>query len=101
MSYEIGSGGPTSFNDYMSEELRNAVTEIKDLVNHPEHYTHNEHGIECIQAIQASMSAEEFQGFLKGNTMKYLWRYKYKGKPKQDLEKAQWYLNKLLESVDE
>lgn len=83
MSYEIGSG----------EDIP------MDEVNHPEHYTHNEHGIECIQAIQASMTAEEFQGFLKGNTLKYLWRYRYKGKPKQDLEKAQWYLNRLIQTL--
>lgn len=68
-----------------------------DPVNHPTHYNHS--GIECIQAIQASMSPEEFQGYLKGNVMKYLWRYRYKGNPQQDLKKAAWYLNKLVEEV--
>jgi len=71
-----------------------------DEVNSPAHYKLNEHGVECIEAIEASMSADEFQGYLKGNTMKYLWRYKYKGKERQDLEKAKWYLNKLAETVD-
>lgn len=68
-----------------------------DEVNKPEHY--NTGAVECIDAIKASMSAEEFKGYLKGNTIKYLWRYNYKGKPKQDLQKAQWYLNKLIEEV--
>jgi malate/lactate dehydrogenase len=45
------------------------------------------------------MSDEEFQGYCKGNAMKYLWRYKYKGKPVEDLKKAQWYLEKLIASV--
>jgi hypothetical protein len=68
-----------------------------DEVNKPDHY--NTGAVECIDAIKASMSAEEFKGYLKGNTIKYLWRYNYKGKPKQDLQKAQWYLNKLIEEV--
>ena len=58
-----------------------------DMVNSPPHY--NQYGIECIQAIKASMSHLEFCGYLKGNAMKYLWRYRYKGKQKEDLEKSQ------------
>ena len=41
-----------------------------DLVNNPPHY--NQFGIECIEAIQASMTEKEFLGYLKGNTTKYL-----------------------------
>jgi len=70
----------------------------KDKVNNPPHY--NTHGIECIQAIQASMSKEEFKGYLKGNVLKYIWRYTYKGKPLEDLKKAEWYLKKLMKGVD-
>lgn len=69
---------------------------MTDIVNNPSHY--NQAGIECIQAIQASMNAEQFRGYLKGNIEKYLWRYEYKGKPVEDLKKAQWYLNKLIEA---
>ena len=69
-----------------------------DPVNNPAHYNHK--GVEAIAAIEASMTDEEFQGYLKGNCMKYLWRYKYKGKPVEDLKKAQWYLEKLIASVD-
>ena len=71
---------------------------INDPVNNPAHYNHK--GVEAIAAIEASMTDEEFQGYLKGNCMKYLWRYKYKGKPVEDLKKAQWYLEKLIASVD-
>ena len=66
-----------------------------DEVNHPPHYNNGK--VECIEAIEASMSKEEYKGYLKGNALKYLWRYNYKGKPQQDLQKAQWYLNKLIE----
>ena len=45
------------------------------------------------------MSNEEFQGYLKGAALKYLWRYKYKQAPVEDLRKAKWYLDKLLKEV--
>jgi hypothetical protein len=80
-----------------AETLRDRRVPAQDEVNRPEHY--NSGSIECIEAIKASMSPEEFKGYLKGNSLKYLWRYSYKGKPKQDLEKAKWYLERLIESV--
>ena len=64
-----------------------------DPVNHPSHYASG--GIECIDAIEASMSAEEFQGYCKGNLIKYTWRYRDKG-GLQDLHKANWYLDRLI-----
>ncbi len=64
-----------------------------DLVNRPAHYTGS--SIECISAIEASMNEVQFKGFLKGQVMKYLWRYEHKGNPLQDIEKAEWYLGKL------
>ena len=68
-----------------------------DLVNNHPHY--NQFGIECIEAIQASMTEKEFLGYLKGNTTKYLWRYNYKGKPLEDLQKAKWYLDKMINII--
>lgn len=65
-----------------------------DVVNSPEHYRQG--GIEAIDAIKASMTREEFKGYLKGNAQKYLWRYRHKGKPIEDLRKAKWYLDRLL-----
>lgn len=68
----------------------------KDNVNHPEHYTSG--GIECIDAIQAALTPEEFRGFLKGNVIKYTWRERKKG-GSESLEKARWYINRLLGKV--
>ena len=65
----------------------------EDVVNKPPHYNKGE--IECINAIEASMTKEEFAGYLKGNVVKYVWRYNYKGKPKEDLDKSHWYLERL------
>ena len=70
-----------------------------DLINNPSHY--NTGDIECIEAIQASMTTRQFQGYLKGNVMKYVWRHEYKGKMLNDLSKANWYLNKLIETHEE
>ena len=64
-----------------------------DSVNHPHHYTAG--GIECIEAIKASMTAIEFAGYLKGNCMKYLWRYQNKG-GQESLRKCEWYLKRLI-----
>ena len=72
--------------------------EYRDPVNRPSHYTAG--GIECIDAIKASMSTEAFLGFLKGNVQKYMWRYEKKVAPVEDLKKAQWYLSKLIEEQE-
>lgn len=63
-------------------------------VNHPAHYTTGE--IECIDAIRAALTPEEFRGFLKGNVIKYTWRERLKGGI-ESMKKARWYLNKFLE----
>jgi len=68
-----------------------------DMVNHPSHYTQG--GIECIEAIRASMSPEAFQGYCKGNVMKYIWRASLKNGV-EDLKKAQVYLGWMIESVE-
>lgn len=79
--------------NYMYGNLQETVN---SSVHTPIHYKFNKHSIECIDAIQASMSNEEFKGYLKGNFLKYAWRYSYKGKPLEDLEKAEWYLKRLI-----
>ena len=70
-----------------------------DPVNHPDHYTDG--GIETITILQAKLSDEEFRGYCRGNAIKYLSRAgKKTPDPKQDYEKAQWYLNKLVEVTE-
>ena len=91
---------PTAHEIYKRFNIEAEVTEEEDeedTVNNPSHY--NTGSIECIEAIEESMTPEAYRGYLKGNCMKYLWRYDYKGKPVEDLEKAQWYLAKLLKEV--
>lgn len=68
-----------------------------DPVNHPSHYTSG--GIECITAIKASMTPDAYKGYLKGNILKYIWRFESKGKPAEDLKKARTYLEWLIKEV--
>lgn len=88
------------FPGFDADDLCDAAEkEVFNKVNHPLHYTLGANGIECIDAIKASMSGYEFRGYLKGNVMKYLWRYRLKGRDKEDLQKAQWYLNRLIDEL--
>jgi hypothetical protein len=67
-----------------------------DPVN-PSHYKQG--GIECIEAIKAAL-CEGFPDYLRGNVMKYLWRYKEKGGV-EDLRKSAWYLDRLFKEAGE
>ncbi len=71
--------------------------QMEDMVNSPIHY--NKAGIETIDALEA-MLVDGFDYYLQGNIVKYLWRYRYKNGV-EDLKKAQWYLNKLIEHHDD
>ena len=67
-----------------------------DNINHPKHYTMGK--IETIEAISAALGDEGFQSYCAGNIIKYVFRYKYKG-GKESLEKARWYLDRLISEV--
>lgn len=71
--------------------------ESEDPVNLPAHYRTG--NIECIDYIKDMMSPEAYRGYLLGNVTKYLHRYRFKGKPQEDLKKAMWYLTQLQQEV--
>ena len=80
-----------------NDELFELVSDEKaaDAVNHPAHYTQG--SIECIDAIRvATTGLNGFEGYYTGNIMKYLWRWKLKNGV-EDLEKAKWYLDRLIQ----
>ena len=66
------------------------TTWANDPVNSPNHYTRSHPGMECIE-LTADTS------FCLGNAIKYLWRYHGKGRPVEDLEKARWYLCRVID----
>lgn len=70
-----------------------------DAVNSPAHYTQGK--FETIDVIlDATKHLSGNEGYLVGNIIKYLSRYHFKN-GQEDLEKARWYLNKLLELLQE
>ena len=70
----------------------------RDSVNHPEHYTAG--GIECIEAIKAATEGlPGIQAVCVGNAIKYVWRFSRKNGA-EDIEKAIWYLRRLLREID-
>lgn len=68
-------------------------------VDHPSHY--NQGSIECIDAMKSAYGLSDTLAFCKLNAFKYIWRCEEKGKEKEDLEKAVWYLNKAIDILEE
>ena len=59
----------------MEVAKKNIYRDVKeDLVNSPKHYKLRGLDIESVDVIKATLTPEEFQGWLKGNAMKYLER---------------------------
>ena len=64
------------------------------VVNHPPHYTQHPSGVECI-------TITEHYNFNIGNAIKYLWRAGLKGSQLEDLKKADWYVRREIERVEQ
>ena len=77
--------GAYDFNDFEVVE--------SDPIN-PTHYQIG--GIETINYLEAKLTPEEFKGYCKGNSIKYLSRAGHKGEEIDDYKKAAWYLDRLL-----
>lgn len=74
----------------------------EDMIDKPPHY--QEGGIETIDVIEAKMGGKDspqVQGYYLGNSLKYLTRAMYKGKFLQDIKKARYYLDRLINCVEE
>jgi len=75
-----------------------SVDKIKEMVNHPSHYSQNMTGLEVIDIIEGQNWGE---GFNRGNSLKYLMRAGHKDPDKEieDLEKAEWYLKREIDRL--
>ena len=69
---------------------------VHDAVEHPSHYCKG--GVECLDAIKAALG-DKYEGFLAGNVLKYVYRYPDKNGV-EDCKKAAFYLNKLIEVLE-
>jgi hypothetical protein len=61
---------------------------VSDAVN-PDHYRGGD--VECIDALRAALSPEEFRGYCRGSAIAYLWRLGRKDAPEQEARKALWF----------
>ena len=70
----------------------------EDKVNHPRHYNVNWKGEQAIETFDYIRSWK--MDYPESNIIKYVTRHPYKGKSLQDLKKARWYLDRLIQEVE-
>lgn len=77
------------------------IVKKTDMVNHPAHYTAGK--IECIDALESMASGykDSVQAGLAWNVVKYVWRCPLKNNPLEDARKAKFYLNRLIQKLEE
>ena len=74
------------------------MEEKDNKVNHPSHY--NQGKIECIDAMESAYGTKAVIEFCRCNAFKYQWRAGKKGSLAEDIAKAQWYQNKMVELIN-
>lgn len=84
----------------MIEEHKITLECDENAVNNPSHYTAG--NIECIDALDSMISGckDPIDACLSWQVVKYVWRHNLKSKPLQDLKKAQYYLNRLIDKYE-
>jgi hypothetical protein len=82
-----------AYDDYGRVKLRMMGSPQWDSVNHPPHYKVG--GIETIDFIEAKSLSYNL-----GNVVKYITRADHKGNTLEDLKKAQWYLNREVQTME-
>ena len=95
MDCAFGCVGCAYYNTWLTTE-----SPKKEAVNHPLHYG-GDTPYECIKVLKAWLSPEEYKGFCRGNFIKYVCRLGKKDDSVQELKKARFYLDKLIESYEE
>ena len=83
----------------LARDDKKSSSPMPDPVNSPPHYTSG--GIETIDYMEAKSTPEEFRGHLRLTTIKYLSRAGLKDDTLRDLKKAQWYLNALVDFIED
>ena len=85
-------------NAFMNQDADEKPAE--NAVDHPQHY--NQGSIECIDALNAMVEGwfDPVSAVLAWQTVKYIWRHPFKGKPVEDLKKAQFYLERLVQQYE-
>lgn len=94
--------GPHSVSDKWMDfgERGTNWVRIADAINSPSHYTRGR--VEVIEIIEDAVkdASEPYDAVLQGNTLKYLLRLWVKENPLQDAKKARWYLDRLIDRLE-
>jgi len=74
-----------------------------DMVNHPPHYSNSKKKIETIDKIEDAVqfAPDAVLGGLQWQVIKYIDRLWDKENPKQDAMKARWYLDRLIQKLED
>jgi len=74
---------------------------IGDVVNHPPHYTNRK--MEAIDIIEMIIEIEKNPkvAYAMSNVLKYILRFRDKGKPIEDIKKSSWYLSRMIKHLEE
>lgn len=97
-----------NYEEYLERKRQELIKDMEkagikqldfDMVNHPKHYK-AKNGMEVIDVIEAfTANLEGYEATHTGNVIKYICRWKEKN-GLEDLRKAQWYLNRLIENIE-
>ena len=92
----VTKGAEEVGRDREERDRREALEGIarREAVNHPPHY--NQGNIEVIDAIE-----DWGLDFNSGNVVKYVARHQHKAEPLEDLKKARWYLDRIIEGYED
>lgn len=85
-------------NAFMNQDANEKP--VENAIEHPQHY--NRGSIECIDALNAMVEGWDnpVASVLAWQTVKYIWRHPFNGKPVEDLKKAQFYLERLVQQYE-
>lgn len=80
------------------KEVKMPFKKKHDPVSRPAHYNNGK--VECIEYIKQQLGSE-FPSYLEGSAIKYIHRHRMKDANIQDLQKAKWYIDKLIAHYEE
>ena len=97
--YIFGYGAAQPVDWEMLQQSKDTLA-FEDRVNSPSHYTKGK--VEAIEVIEDAIEEAPSikAGMLQAQALKYLLRLWLKDNPAEDARKAQWYLNRLVDSLN-
>ena len=70
-----------------------------DEIDKPKHYTQG--SVECLDAIDSMLEESSWIDFYRTQIAKYMWRLRDKGSPLRDAKKAEFYLCRLIQKLEQ